>query len=208
MWPLLKRDGLGLPYCALLALWNRFIGYNPFHSPASVDLKTLSKVQGLHIISFVCIHATFSVTPRLILTIQAFHAAAAGLHVLELLVSPPARYPDLFTVLNVLFSTPIFMIIWLWSLQRCLQVAWAVVGISGGDVQARQGGERVSTQDLGRPMLQPLISGRRRTSSTLSASSTTARRRKTTLASSQEVFSESTGTPTPTQNVIPEGEMR
>ena len=30
MWPLLKREGLGLQYGALLVIWNRLIGYNPF----------------------------------------------------------------------------------------------------------------------------------------------------------------------------------
>lgn len=32
MWPLLKRDGLGLQYLALIALWNRLIGHNPLRS--------------------------------------------------------------------------------------------------------------------------------------------------------------------------------
>lgn len=30
MWPLLKKDGLGIQYLAMLILWNRLIGYNPF----------------------------------------------------------------------------------------------------------------------------------------------------------------------------------
>ena len=29
MWPLLKREGLGVQYIAILLLWNRLIGYNP-----------------------------------------------------------------------------------------------------------------------------------------------------------------------------------
>jgi alpha-1,3-glucosyltransferase len=29
MWPLLKKDGLGLQYLAMLLLWNRLIGHNP-----------------------------------------------------------------------------------------------------------------------------------------------------------------------------------
>lgn len=35
MWPLLKRDGLGVQYVALLLLWNRVIGHNPFRRPQS-----------------------------------------------------------------------------------------------------------------------------------------------------------------------------
>lgn len=34
MWPLLKRDGVGLQYFALLLLWNRMIGYSPLHAPS------------------------------------------------------------------------------------------------------------------------------------------------------------------------------
>jgi len=33
MWPLLKKDGLGLQYLAILLIWNRLIGYNPFKTP-------------------------------------------------------------------------------------------------------------------------------------------------------------------------------
>lgn len=34
MWPLLKKDGLGIPYLALSFLWNWVIGYNPFRKPS------------------------------------------------------------------------------------------------------------------------------------------------------------------------------
>ena len=30
LWPLLKTDGLGLQYLAMLLLWNRLIGHNAF----------------------------------------------------------------------------------------------------------------------------------------------------------------------------------
>ena len=33
MWPLLKRDGLGIQYVALTALWNTALGYAPFKRP-------------------------------------------------------------------------------------------------------------------------------------------------------------------------------
>lgn len=36
MWPLLKRDGLGVQYFVLLLLWNRMIGYSPLHASPSV----------------------------------------------------------------------------------------------------------------------------------------------------------------------------
>ena len=53
------------------------------------------------------------------------------LHLLEIVVTPPARYPDLFPVLNILVSTPVFGLIWLWSIKRGIQVSWAIAGLPG-----------------------------------------------------------------------------
>lgn len=44
MWPLLKKDGLGLQYVALLVLWNRLIGYNPLRLPSGTFVQLLSLV--------------------------------------------------------------------------------------------------------------------------------------------------------------------
>ena len=35
MWPLLKKDGLGLQYLVLTLFWNYAIGYNPLTLPRS-----------------------------------------------------------------------------------------------------------------------------------------------------------------------------
>ncbi|KAI0333646.1 glucosyltransferase [Cubamyces sp. BRFM 1775] len=102
MWPLLKRDGLGVQYIALLILWNRLIGYNPF---------SLSRRSWLNMLSF------------------TIYAACVVLHVAELLFRPPARLPDLFPVLNVLVSTPVFALVWLWSIKRGVEVSWALGGL-------------------------------------------------------------------------------
>ena len=102
MWPLLKRDGLGMEYMATLVIWNRLVGFNPF----SPKLDTLS--------------AMFSF---------AVHVGMFGLHILELIFAAPARYPDLFPVLNVLLSAPVFGLIWVWSIKRGIQVGWALGGL-------------------------------------------------------------------------------
>ncbi|KAL6304343.1 glucosyltransferase [Sparassis latifolia] len=102
MWPLLKRDGLGVQYIALLLLWNRLIGYNPLRYRPQSLLQLLS---------------------------VAVYSACAFLHILELLVSPPARFPDLFAVLNVLVSTPVFALAWLWSIKHGVQTGWALGGL-------------------------------------------------------------------------------
>ncbi|KAJ7761486.1 glycosyltransferase family 57 protein [Mycena maculata] len=105
MWPLLKRDGLGVQYIALTLLWNRLVGYNPLRLPSKSFIQLLSIVV---------------------------YAAAVGWHVLELLIQPPARYPDLFPVLNVLISTPVFGLVWLWSIKCGLEVSWAIGGLGSG----------------------------------------------------------------------------
>ncbi|KAJ7175874.1 glycosyltransferase family 57 protein [Mycena filopes] len=98
MWPLLKRDGLGIQYIALTILWNRLLGYNPLRLPTHSFVQLVS---------------------------LAAYAAAFSLHFLELLMPAPARYPDLFAVLNVLISTPVFVLVWLWSIKCGLQMTWA-----------------------------------------------------------------------------------
>ncbi|THH19193.1 hypothetical protein EW146_g1921 [Bondarzewia mesenterica] len=117
MWPLLKRDGQAIQYLALTLLWNRFIGHNPFRiqKPTYFDL--------------------FAVT---------VYMACLSLHSLELLFSPPARYPDLFPVLNVLISTPIFVLTWLWSMKSLIEAGWAV-GVLGMGSRSR----RASVSDKG-----------------------------------------------------------
>lgn len=55
------------------------------------------------------------------------------LHLLELVIQPPARYPDLFPVLNVLVSAPVFGLVWLWSIKSGIEVGWAVAGLGGGN---------------------------------------------------------------------------
>ena len=49
-----------------------------------------------------------------------------ALHFLEFVIQPPARYPDLFPVLNVLISTPVFGLVWLWSIKSGIEAWWAV----------------------------------------------------------------------------------
>ena len=44
MWPLLKRDGLGVQYCVTLILWNRLLGFNPFRLRPKTIIQTISIV--------------------------------------------------------------------------------------------------------------------------------------------------------------------
>jgi alpha-1,3-glucosyltransferase len=120
MWPLLQRDGLSLQYVLLGLLWNWSIGYQPFSG-----LKN-------HRQTFVAWFGAFA------------HLAILGLHLLEVLfpLFPlhtriiTSKYPDLFAVLNVLLCTPSFVLIWLWSIKRQLEVGIAC-GIDIFSLQTR-----------------------------------------------------------------------
>ncbi|KAF9475649.1 glucosyltransferase [Pholiota conissans] len=118
MWPLLKRDGLGVQYIATLLLWNRMIGYNPVRLPFKSFVQLFS---------------------------LAVYAAAILLHLLELIFAPPARYPDIFPVLNVLISTPVFFLTWLWSIKCGVEVGWALGGL-GRNSNPATASERKATE--------------------------------------------------------------
>ncbi|GLB38327.1 putative ALG6 ALG8 glucosyltransferase family protein [Lyophyllum shimeji] len=117
MWPLLKRDGLGVQYIATLLLWNRLVGCNPFRIPQKSFIQIIS---------------------------AAVYSAAVALHILEFLVSPPSRYPDIYPVLNVLISTPVFILAWLWSIKGAIEVGWALGGPGPASVRASPAERRLS----------------------------------------------------------------
>ncbi|KAI0087799.1 ALG6, ALG8 glycosyltransferase family-domain-containing protein [Irpex rosettiformis] len=134
MWPLLKRDGLGLQYFVLLLLWNRMVGYSPFHaSSAFLRFGAL-----------------------------AVYAACIVLHTAEAILPPPARLPDLYPVLNVLVCTPVFAFTWLWSIKRGVEVSWALGGLgpaSGSSLQdvtpaAKSKTSKQQTASFSRPRIQ------------------------------------------------------
>ena len=61
-----------------------------------------------------------------------------------MMIAPPSRYPDLFAVLNVLISTPVFVLTWLWSIKCGVEVRWALSGLgpskASKDVDASRDG--------------------------------------------------------------------
>ena len=79
---------------------------------------------------------------------KVIYAAAILLHALELVVPPPSRYPDLFPVLNVLISTPVFFLTWLWSIKSGAEVGWALGGLGHSQAMAVAADQR-SSEDSG-----------------------------------------------------------
>jgi len=121
MWPLLRKDGLAAQYIALTLLWNRLIGHDPY-----VPLQ----------------QATFfdAIT-------WVVYLGCALLHLLEFAYRPPARYPDLYPVLNVLVSTPVFLFTWLWSIKSIIEAHWTAGGL--GVVEPKR--ERKTSLGIGFP---------------------------------------------------------
>ncbi|KAE8210846.1 hypothetical protein CF327_g5335 [Tilletia walkeri] len=125
LWPLLKRDGVSLQYTATLIFWNWVIGHRPFSELLAGRQTFVGWFGGL------------------------VHVAMVGLHVLEVglpyAISPSTlervmtRYPDLYPVLNVVLCTPVFGLIWLWSLKRQLEIGFAV-GLGGFGLLGGSGG--------------------------------------------------------------------
>lgn len=110
MWPLLSKDELGVQYIALVALWNRLVG-------SGVARTLVRKPETIPQLLSVFVYPSILV-----------------LHTLELLLSPPARYPNLYPVLNVLLCAPVFTLAWGWSILRGVENLWALGAIGGDEV--------------------------------------------------------------------------
>ena len=65
---------------------------------------------------------------------QVAYVAMTMIHIGEHVVSPPpARYPDLFAVLNVLVSCAVFGLGWLWGMATQVEAGWALLIPVSGD---------------------------------------------------------------------------
>ncbi|KAL4800608.1 ALG6, ALG8 glycosyltransferase family-domain-containing protein [Aspergillus venezuelensis] len=109
LYPLLKRDGLRVPYFVMTYLWAYLMGLPPTSwqvyrhqkSPADSEVDTEP-----HVLTKV-IHTLF-------------YLAMIGWHVLEAFVAPPPGKPDLWVVLNVLIGAGGFGLSYLWCLWRLI----------------------------------------------------------------------------------------
>ncbi|KAF8333559.1 glucosyltransferase [Cantharellus anzutake] len=107
LWPLLRRDGQTLQYVVLTLFWNYLIGHNPWTMPSSW-LKVITQARVV------------------LVTTSGSYGGLICLHILEVFLAPPVRYPDLYVVLNVVLCTAIFGMCWLWGMKRQLEVGWSI----------------------------------------------------------------------------------
>jgi len=84
MFPLLKKDGLVIPYVASMLYWTVLsAGVSDKYGRVSRRMKGIMRLS---------------------------YACMVLIHLLDAFVPVPARYPDLFTMLNVLLSTSMFVV--------------------------------------------------------------------------------------------------
>ncbi|BCS22777.1 dolichyl-P-Glc:Man(9)GlcNAc(2)-PP-dolichol alpha-1,3-glucosyltransferase ALG6 [Aspergillus puulaauensis] len=109
LYPLLKRDGLRVPYFVVTYLWAFLLGLPPTswqvyrHQKAAAATETEIEPNGLTKL----IHSLF-------------YLAMIGWHVLEAFVPPPPGKPDLWVVLNALIGAGGFGISYLWCLWKLI----------------------------------------------------------------------------------------
>ena len=114
MYPLLKRDGVGIPYFVLTALWAWLMG---------VPSMTLFAANGKQ----------ETMKERLLRFLHlSFYAFMVFWHILEAALQPPQSKPDLWVVVNVLVGAAGFASCYLW----CLWTLWVTVsqGLSRSNV--------------------------------------------------------------------------
>lgn len=99
LFPLLKREGLGLQYTVTLLLINWLIG--GFHLSTTDNLLW---PRSLHFVFKVIIACSY--------------AAMLALHIVELAIAPPEQYPDLWVVANTTISFGCFGWFYLWLLHK------------------------------------------------------------------------------------------
>ncbi|EAU38464.1 conserved hypothetical protein [Aspergillus terreus NIH2624] len=109
MYPLLKRDGLQVPYFVMTLLWAFLLGLPPtsletYRSRSSSDDSV--QAPGPHILT------------KLLHT--CFYLVMIAWHVLEAFVPAPSDKPDLWVVLNVLVGASGFGLAYLWCLWRLI----------------------------------------------------------------------------------------
>ncbi|KAL4873535.1 hypothetical protein BDV12DRAFT_80268 [Aspergillus spectabilis] len=109
LYPLLKRDGLQVPYFVITYLWAYLLGLPPTswriyrHQKPSGESESTAEPHGFTKL----IHSSF-------------YLAMVAWHVLEAFVSPPPSKPDLWVVLNVLIGAGGFGISYIWCLWKLI----------------------------------------------------------------------------------------
>ncbi|KAH8703583.1 ALG6, ALG8 glycosyltransferase family-domain-containing protein [Talaromyces proteolyticus] len=112
LFPLLKREGLSIPYFVITLLWAYLLGL----PPTSIETyrSRSSKESTVHILTGL-IH-------------WGFYIGMVAWHVLEAFVPPPETKPELWVVLNALIGAGGFGLAYLWSIGNLVMQAYKISG--------------------------------------------------------------------------------
>ncbi|KAF7170293.1 hypothetical protein CNMCM5623_002754 [Aspergillus felis] len=115
MYPLLKRDELGIPYFVMTGLWAYLMGL----PPTSFETYRSRTPEG---------ESGPVSEPRILTKLlhSCFYLAMIVWHVLDAFVPPPEGKPDLWVVLNVLIGAGGFGIAYLWCMWRVITQCWQI----------------------------------------------------------------------------------
>ena len=122
LWPLLKKDGLILQYGVLLFLSNWLIGNFSFITPKFLP-KVLTPGPSISTVAKNYHHR--SLLPNNILwkiIIVTSYIVMGIIHILDLFVAPPERYPDIWVLANCALGFGCFVLFWFWSYYKLFAV--------------------------------------------------------------------------------------
>jgi len=106
LFPLLKRDGLQIPYFVITLLWAYLLGLPPTSLVAYRNAHSRTAQGAITTL----IHAPF-------------YVAMIAWHVAYAFVPPPAAKPDLWVVANVLIGAGGFAVCYMWCLYSLVEKA-------------------------------------------------------------------------------------
>lgn len=108
LYPLLKRDGLAIPYVVLTLLWAYLIGIPPA-STCAYSLRCSKETE-----------QSGSISSPITVLHFIFYFAMMVWHALEQFVPPPSNKPDLYPVINALIGAFGFGICYFWCLWKLI----------------------------------------------------------------------------------------
>ncbi|PLB38288.1 dolichyl-P-Glc:Man(9)GlcNAc(2)-PP-dolichol alpha-1,3-glucosyltransferase ALG6 [Aspergillus candidus] len=127
LYPLLKRDGLQVPYFVMTLLWAYLLGLPP------VSLETYRSRPSLEDSA-----ATSEPNLGTKLLHTCFYLAMIAWHILEATVPAPPTKPDLWVVLNVLIGAGGFGIAYLWCCWKLIGQCWVIDRRTAEELQKKR----------------------------------------------------------------------
>lgn len=123
LWPLLKKDDLALQYGVCFILSNWLIGNFSFITP-----NFLPKIitPGPPVQNIDDNYRRRSLLPHSIfwkIIIVLSYIVMVAIHILEIFVTPPPQYPDLWVLLNCTLGFGCFTLFWLWNYYKIFTLA-------------------------------------------------------------------------------------